>query len=68
MNYNLKTRFVLPLSASRNRGYMVAAIGGKLFAMKIFSPVPTHFLLTFYPFHTIYLLVMKTTKNYNSKK
>ena len=68
MNYNLKTRFVLPLSASRNRGYMVGAIGGKQFAMKIFSPVPTHFLLTFYPFHTIYLLVMKTTKNYNSKK
>lgn len=26
------------------------------------------FFLTFYPFHTIYLLVMKTAKNYNSKK
>ena len=26
------------------------------------------FLLTFYPFHTIYFLVIETTKNYNSKK
>ena len=59
---------LLPLSASHKRGYMVSTIGGEQLAMKIFSPVPTHFLLTFYPFHTIYFLVMKTTKNYNSKK
>ena len=52
MNYNLKTRFVLPLSASRNRGYMVGTIGCKQWVMKNFSPVSTHFFF----FFTLYIL------------
>ena len=68
MNYNRNIGAFLAVILLPQKGYMVGTIGGKQFAMKIFSPVPTHFLLTFYPFHTIYLLVMKTTKNYNSKK
>lgn len=54
MNYNQNKVFFLPLSASQNRGYMVSTIGGEQLDMKIFSPVPTYFLLTFYPIHTIY--------------
>lgn len=54
MNYNLKKVLFLPLSTSRKRGYMVSTIGGEQLAMKIFSPVPTCLLLTFYPIHTIY--------------
>ena len=68
MNYKLKKVLFLPLSPSHMRGYMVSTIGDKQLVMNFFSPVSTHFFLTFYPFHTIYLLVMKTTKNYNAKK
>ena len=57
----------LPLSASHKRGYMVSTIGSEQLAMKIFSPVPTCFLLTFYPFHTIYYLVMKLPKTITQK-
>ncbi len=68
MNYNRNIGAFLAVILLPQKGYMVSAIGGEQLAMKIFSPVSTCFLLTFYPIHTIYLLVMKTTKNYNSKK
>lgn len=54
MNYKLKKELFLPLSPSHMRGYMVSTIGGKQWVMKIFSPVSTRFLLTFYPIHAIY--------------
>ena len=68
MNYNRNECAFLAVIRLPQKGYMISTIGGEQLAMKIFSPVPTCFLLTFYPFHTIYFLVMKTTKNYNSKK
>ena len=68
MNYKLKKGVVfavIPLPhegiyGKHNRG---RTIGHENF-FSSFDPI----LLTFYPIHTIYLLVMKTTKNYNSKK
>ena len=68
MNYNRNIGAFLAVILLPQKGYMVSAIGGEQLAMKIFYPVSTCFLLTFYPIHIIYLLVMKTTKNYNSKK
>ena len=68
MNYNQnKDAFlaVIRLSQKRVHGKHNR---GRTIGHENFSPVPTCFLLTFYPFHTIYFLVMKTTKNYNSKK
>ena len=68
MNYNRNIGAFLAVILLPQKGYMVSAIGGEQLAMKIFSPVPTCFLLTFYPFHTIYFLVMRITQKYNSKK
>lgn len=68
MNYNKNKDVLIAVIRLPKGGYMVSTIGGEQLAMKIFSPVPTCFLLTFYPFHTIYFLVMRTTKKYNSKK
>lgn len=68
MNYRLKKVLFLPLSPFHMRGVYgrhnrVQTMGHEKF-FSSFNP----FFLTFYPFHTIYFLVMETTKNYNSKK
>ena len=54
MNYNQNKGVFIAVIRLSQKGYMVSTIGGEQLAMKIFSPVPTHFLLTFYPIHTIY--------------
>lgn len=54
MNYNRNKNAFLAVIRLPQKGYMVSTIGGEQLAMKIFSPVPTCFILTFYPIHTIY--------------
>ena len=49
MNYNRNEGAFLAVIRLPQKGYMISTIGGEQLAMKIFSPVPTCFLLTFYP-------------------
>lgn len=68
MNYNQNKDAFIAVIRLPKRGVYGKHNRGRTISHENFSPVPTCFLLTFYPFHTIYFLVMKTTKNYNSKK
>ena len=68
MNYNRNKGTFIAVIRLSQKGVYGKRNRGRTISHENFSPVPTCFLLTFYPFHTIYFLVMKTTKNYNSKK
>ena len=68
MNYNRNKGVLIAVIRLPKKGVYGKHNRERTISHENFSPVPTHFLLTFYPFHTIYFLVMRTTKKYNSKK
>lgn len=68
MNYNRNKGALIAVIRLPKKGVYGKRNRGRTISHDNFFSISDLFLLTFYPFHTIYFLVMKTTKNYNSKK
>ena len=67
MNYNQNKDALIAVIRLPKRGVYGKHNRGRTISHENFSPVPTCFLLTFYPFHTIYYLVMKLPKTITQK-